>query len=92
VFLVTIVVMSALGNKIPHFNDVANAIQQVGMPASESRGYVEFIDGFEYIKVDCKLYRAPIDKPLVGGKRLGEFLTVGNGIEFALRMAWLQAG
>lgn len=59
---------------------------------NKSKGHVEFIDGFEYFKADGKLYRAPIDKPLVDGKRPGEFLTTGNGIEFALRMARLQAG
>ena len=59
---------------------------------NKSTGHVEFIDAFEYYKCDGLLYRAPIDKPLVDGMRPGQFVTMGNGIEFALRMARLQAG
>jgi len=33
VFLATVFFMSAIGNKIPHFNDVAQAMEGVGIPA-----------------------------------------------------------
>jgi hypothetical protein len=59
---------------------------------NKSKGHVEFIDGYEYFKVDARLYRARASKPLVAGKRPGEFVTAGSGINFALQMARLQAG
>ena len=58
----------------------------------KSKGHIECIDGFEYFKVDGRLYRAPIDKPLENGKRAGQFVTTGSGVELALRLARLQAG
>jgi hypothetical protein len=59
---------------------------------NKSKGHVEFIDGYEYYKIDGLLYRAEIAKPVVDGKRPGQFVTTGSGIEFALRMARLAAG
>lgn len=61
---------------------------------NKSRGHVEFIGAHEYYKLpDGRLFRAAIDKPIGSdGRRPGEFLTTGNGIEFALRLARLAAG
>lgn len=59
---------------------------------NKSKGHVEFIGDYEYYNADGRLYRAKSDKPVVAGKRAGEFVTVGSGIPFALQMARLQAG
>ena len=61
---------------------------------SKSKGHVEFIDGYEYYKLpDGRLFRAEITKPLdAGGRRPGQFVTLGRGIEIALRFARIQAG
>ncbi|MGD9721472.1 MAG: hypothetical protein AB7O59_09705 [Pirellulales bacterium] len=58
----------------------------------ESTGHIAFISGYEYYKVDGRLFRAGIDKPIVDGRRPGQFVTAGNGVDFALRMARLMAG
>jgi hypothetical protein len=59
---------------------------------NKSKGHVEFIDGYEYYKFDEQLFRAQTAKPLVDGKRPGQFVTLGSGIEMALRLARLTAG
>lgn len=61
---------------------------------ARSKGHVEFIDGYEYYKLpDGRLFRAEVAKPIdAGGRRAGEFVTLGSGIEPALRFARLAAG
>ncbi len=58
----------------------------------ESKGHIAFIGGYEYYRIDGCLFRAGIDKPIVDGRRPGQFVTAGSGVDFALRMARLQAG
>lgn len=58
---------------------------------TKSKGHVEFIDGYEYYMSAGKLNRAAIDKPLRDGRHVGEFITSGSGVEFALRMARIQS-
>jgi len=60
----------------------------------KSKGHVAFIDGHEYYKLpDGRLFRAKIEKPIANdGRRPGEFLTTGSGIDLALRMARMNAG
>ncbi len=57
----------------------------------KSKGHVEFIGDREFYMVDGQLFRAKIAKPLVGDRREGEFVTLGTGIEIALRLARLAA-
>jgi len=60
----------------------------------QSRGHVEFIDGFEYYKLpDGNLIRAKIAEPIASdGRRPGQFVTRGSGIPLALRFARVAAG
>lgn len=58
----------------------------------KSKGHVAFIGEHEYYKIGNELYRAPADKPLVEERRRGQFVTAGEGVAFALRMARLEAG
>ena len=58
----------------------------------QSKGHLAVIGGYEYYKADGRLFRAGIEKPIVNGRRPGQFVTAGNGIDFALRMARLIAG
>lgn len=60
----------------------------------KSRGHVEFIDGFEYYTLpDGRLFRAETAKPISGdGRRVGQFVTVGSGIDLAMRLARIAAG
>ena len=57
----------------------------------QSTGHVELIDGYEYFKIDERLFHADIAKPLVDGRRRGQFVTLGTGVEMALRMARMAA-
>jgi hypothetical protein len=58
-----------------------------------SKGHVEFIDGHEYYIVSDKLYRAKLTEPLgKDGRRPGDFVTLGSGVDWALRIARMQAG
>ena len=60
---------------------------------SKSRGHVEFVGDDEFYKLDKQLFRAAVKQPIgQDGRRAGQFVTAGSGIEFALRMARLLAG
>lgn len=61
---------------------------------NKSKGHVETIDGFEYYRLaDGRLFRAEVNKPIGSdGRRPGQFVTTGSGVELALRLARLAAG
>ena len=72
-----------------------NTVVRHLIPSNEmqqSTGHVEFIDGYEYYKIDERLFRAEIANPLVDGRRRGQFVTLGTGVEIPLRMARVAAG
>ena len=59
----------------------------------KSRGHLQFINGCEFYLHDGKLYRAKLTEPIgKDGRRAGEFVTLGSGIDWALRIARMQAG
>jgi hypothetical protein len=57
----------------------------------QSKGHVEFIGSYEFYKLpDGRMFRAETSKPFLDdGRRVGQFWTLGSGIEFALRVARL---
>lgn len=59
-----------------------------------STGHVETIDGYEYFRLpDGRLFRAKVSEPIGDdGRRVGQFVTLGSGVEMALRLARLAAG
>jgi hypothetical protein len=61
---------------------------------NKSKGHVEFIGSHEFYKLpDGRLLRAEIAKPIGDdGRRPGQFVTTGSGVELALRLARIQAG
>ncbi len=56
-----------------------------------SKGHIEFIGEYEFYEVDGQLFRAKTDLPIVDGRRPGKFVTLGSGIDIALRLARLEA-